>query len=213
MKPDGLYSYTRLLHGTTDVVTYLQSLLTLTLPQELKTSLFLWLDDCLLHSASITEFPHYIRSFLSYGISFNFKLKPAKCILFTRSVRWCGRVTSCDEIRHDPACLNTLLGMHRPSTGGQLQQFLCALQWLRSSIHQFQTLVSPLHTFLEAVYTHIGKRTKRAVICVFLDTLRWDFSLTQLFHKYKNAIAKSVTSAHRDESKRLCIYTDASDTH
>lgn len=103
--------------------------------------------------------------------------------------------------------------MDRQWTGGQLHQFLCAMQWFRSSIPQFETLVYPLHTFLEAVYTHVGKRTKRAVTRVSLDALGWDSSLTQAFEKYKNSVAKRVTLAHRDDSKRLCIYTDASDTH
>lgn len=211
--PDGVYSPTRVLHGTTNAVTHLQSSLTLTIPDKLKPNILLWLDDCLLHSPSVEHFLQCVRSFLSYCVEFNWKLHPAKCILFTKSVRWCGRVISSEGIRHDPARLDTLLDMDRPSTGGQLQQFLCAMQWLRSSIPQFQDLVAPLHTFLETVYKHVGKRTKRAVARVSLDKLGWTSSLTQSFERCKTAIADRVTLAHRDESKRLCIYTDASDTH
>lgn len=211
--PDGVFSPTRVPHGTTNAVTHLQSSLTLTIPNELRHNLLLWLDDCLLHSHSIDHFLQCLQLFLSYCVSFNWKLHPAKCILFTTSVRWCGRIISADGIRHDPARLDTLLDMERPSWGGQLQQFLCAMQWLRSSIPQFQDLVAPLHDFLEKVYKHVGKRTKRAVARVSLDQIGWSVARTHAFEACKKAIADRVTLAHRDDTKRLCIYTDASDTH
>lgn len=46
MTPAGVYSPTRVLRGTTNAVTHLPSSLTLTIPQELKPNILLWLDDC-----------------------------------------------------------------------------------------------------------------------------------------------------------------------
>lgn len=71
---DGVYSPTRALHVAKNAVTNLRSSLTLTLPQEPKTSLLLWLNDCLLESPSTIEFLHGNRSFLSYCIYLNWKL-------------------------------------------------------------------------------------------------------------------------------------------
>lgn len=42
---------------------------------------------------------------------------------------------------------------------------------------------------------------------------RLDSHFTGSFKSCKTAIAKLVTQVHRDESKRLCIYTDSRDTH
>lgn len=211
--PDGVISPTRVPHGTTNAVTHLQSSIMMTLPDALKDSLLLWLDDCLLHSPTIPRFLDCIRRFLAYCAEYNWKLHPAKCILFTHSVRWCGRVISAEGIRHDPSSIDSLLSMERPTTGGQLQMFLCAMQWLRSSIPRFQSLVEPLHHFMESVYNHVGRRTKRAVGRVSLHDIGWTPALSDAFAACKDAIAARVTLAHRDESKRLCIYTDASDSH
>lgn len=46
---DGIFSPTRVLCSTTNAVLYLQSNLTSIIPDELRTSLLLWLDESLLH--------------------------------------------------------------------------------------------------------------------------------------------------------------------
>lgn len=211
--PDGAFSPRRVPHGTTNAVTHLQSSLSLTLPTELRQNPLLWLDDCLLHATTIEDFLRCLRVFLQYCDDYNWKLHPQKCILFSRSVRWCGRVISPEGIRQDPARIDTLLNMDRPTLGGQLQQFVCAMQWLRSSTPNFQALIKPLHEFLESVYAHAGKRTKRVVAQVSLDSLGWSPFQTSAFDACKHAISDRVTLAHRDEDKRLCVYTDASDSH
>ena len=63
--------------------------------------------------------------------------------------------------------------MEPPSSGSNFQQFGCALQWVKQGIPNFKELVAPLHEFMERVYDHVGKRTKRAVTRVQLDTLGW----------------------------------------
>lgn len=194
-------------------MTHLQSSLSLTLPDDIRRNLLWWLDDCLLYSPDIDEFIHCVRCFLDYCKDFEWKLHLEKCILFAQSVRWCGRVISPAGIRHVPARLETLLEMDRPTSGGQLQQFLCAMQCLRSAIPQFQSLVRPLHELLESVYLNTRKRTKRAVARVSLDALGWTPELSSAFESCKRAFIDRVTLAPRNECKRMCIYTDASDMH
>lgn len=91
--------------------------------------------------------------------------------------------------------------------------FLCAMQWLRSPIPDFQSLIEPLHVFMESVYYQVGRRTKRAVTRVSLDYHGWTSALHDSFEAFKAAIAARVTLANRDEWKHLCIDTDASDWH
>ena len=210
--PDGIYSPTRVLHGTTNAVTHLQSSLAAVLPPELRRQLLCWLDDALIHDATISGLLKSIRRFFALCVKYNLKLHPAKCQLFSKSIRWCGRLISPAGVRYDPAHLNGLLSMQLPTTGEHLQQFLCALQWVRNGIPKFSELVQPLHNFMESVYTRAGKRTKRAVARLRLSTLGWDHVHTKAFEACKNALSRQVTLSHRDFSKRLCVYTDASDT-
>lgn len=99
-------------------------------------------------------------------------------VLFTKSVHWCSQILSVDGIRQDPSNLETLLNMELPTTESQLQVFIFTINWLRASIPQFQTLVRPLHDFLEVLYTRTGKRTKRAVWPVSLNAMGCSDTLT-----------------------------------
>jgi len=101
--------------------------------------------------------------------------------------------------------------MEPPTKGSHLQQFICALQWVKNAIPQFTELIKPLHDFMEQVYVRAGKHTRQAVARFKLSTLGWNTAQRNAFEQCKAALAKQVTLSHRDDSKRLCVYTDASD--
>lgn len=63
--------------------------------------------------------------------------------------------------------------MECPSTGGQLQQLFCEMHWIGSAIPNFQALARGLHEFMERVYKHAQKRTKRAVSRKALARVGW----------------------------------------
>lgn len=64
--PNGVYSQTRVAHGTTNAATHLLSCVTLTIPEELRSNILLWLDDCLVHFENIQHFLHCVCTFLAY---------------------------------------------------------------------------------------------------------------------------------------------------
>jgi transposase InsO family protein len=209
--PDGIYTPTRVLHGTTNAVTHLQSSLAEAVPPTLRQFLLHWLDDVLLHHSTVEGLLDAVRQFLLLCVKLNLKLHPAKSVFFATSVRWCGRLISAEGIRYDPRRLEGLLQMEPPTSGAHLQQFICALQWVRHGIPQFARLVQPLQEFMERVCEHAGKRTARAVARVQLSALGWDNSERAAFEACKSALAHQVTLSHRDERQRLCFFTDASD--
>ena len=102
--------------------------------------------------------------------------------------------------------------MEPPSIGGHIQQFLCAIQWVKTGIPNFAQIISPLHDFMERIYEKAGKPTKLAVSAISLDSLGWGQSEQDAFERCKNALLNIVTLPHRNEIQRLCIYTDNSDT-
>ena len=132
--PDGIFTPTRVPHGTTNAVTYLQSSLASTIPPDLLRDLLLWLDDILLHKSSISGLLESLQKFFAYCVEYNLKLHPSKCILYVTEIRWCGRIISEQGIKFDPRRLSGLVQMEPPTHGAHLQQFLCAMQWL-SLIH------------------------------------------------------------------------------
>lgn len=146
-----------------------------------RRQLLLWLDDCLLYNRDISALLHIIRALIKFCARSKWKLHPRKCVLFTKSVKWYGRAIASHVIRYGPSNLDGLLGMECPTTGGQLQKFLCEMQWLRSSITKFQSIVTALHEFLEVVCKQVGKRTKRAASRIPLASLVWNSTLNDNF--------------------------------
>lgn len=210
--PHGIFSPTRVLHGTTNAVAHLQSALAEVIPTNLRKKLLVWLDDILLHDKTVSGILDSVQEMLHFCGKFNLKLHPGKCILFAKKIRWCGRLISENGIRYDPRRLDGLLNMELPTTGAHLQQFICALQWVKSGVPKFTDLIAPLHNFMEKVYGTSGKRTRLSVSRYKLSTLGWGESETTAFGNCKTALAKQVTLSHRDTDKRLCVYTDASDS-
>lgn len=211
LTPDGVFTPTRVLHGTTNAVAHLQSTLSAEIPIDLRKNLLQWLDDILLHCPTILSLLDAIETFLKLCVRLNLRLHPAKCLLFANSVRWCGRLIDEHGWRFDPKNMESLRDMSPPTTGAHLQQFVCALNWIRTSIPKYAALTAPLHDFLETVYAAAHKRTRRGVARIQLAKLGWGDQEQQAFEDCKSAVAHNVTLSHRDPAQRLCIYTDASD--
>ena len=207
--PDGVFTPTRVLHGTTNAVTHMQAVLSeVFLP--LHGHLLAWLDDLLLYAAHSNDLLGYLQKFFELCRSSNVKLHPGKSVLFASNVRWCGRIISADGAKFDPRRIQGLLDMPPPSTGADLQQFVCAFNWMRTSIPSFSELVSPLHELLEAVYVRSGKRTKTAAARISLHEVGWSADHLRVFESCQTALANATTLAHPSPDKRVCLYTDAS---
>ena len=82
--PGGIYTPTRVFHGTNNAVSHLQSSLTGIIPKDLLDSILIWLDEILLHAPTVEIFLESIRSFFALCTKYKIKLHPAKCILFTK---------------------------------------------------------------------------------------------------------------------------------
>lgn len=54
--------------------------------------------------------------------------------MFDKYIRWCGRLVSEDGIKLDSRRLNRFLEMDLSTTGAHIQQFICALQWVKQGI-------------------------------------------------------------------------------
>ena len=209
--PFGIYTPTRVMHGTTNAVTHLQSSLTSIIPEDLQCNILIWLDDILLHAENTERLLMAIQKFFGLCVEYNIKLHPGKCTLFSKEIRWCGRLISAEGIRYDPRRLDGLLSMEPPTTGANLQQFICALQWVKQGIPNFSELILPLHDFMEHIYGLTSNRTKRSVSRIQLKKHGWGNKELDAFESCKQALANQVTLAHRDPTQRLCVYTDASD--
>ena len=113
----------------------------------------------------------------------------------------------------DPRNLQALLKMPAPGDGAQLQQFVCAANWTRSTIPEFNKKLQPLTPLLEDVLKKAGSRKKTKAAKINLKGSLWTVQHQQSFDALKESLSHSVTVAHINPATILCLFTDASEAH
>ena len=116
--------------------------------KDIAKSILIWLDDWLLHATTFAEHMELMKTFLRLCRDLNFTLKLGKCSLVTQKAKWCGRIVTVEGIALDPRCIDGLLSMQRPETAGDLQQFICAINWMRKGIPEYNKNVGPFQALL-----------------------------------------------------------------
>lgn len=128
-----------------------------------------WLDDFLMHAKEEEELFSDIANFLKVCAKVEFKVNPKKSCFFTTKVKLCGRIISSEGIQFDPRNFEAVLAMKPSRMGNELQQLLCASNWMLTFISDYSILVEPLHSLLEKECQKEGRRTKKAVQRVRLE--------------------------------------------
>lgn len=208
---DGIFSPMRVIHGTKNAVSHLQSALSAVIPDDSRSSLLVWLDDTFLYNRNIFGLLKSVASRLRFCTQYKIRLHLGKCVLFAKEIRWCGRIISDAGIRYDPRRLDGILKMYSPLTGAHPQQFLCALHWVRNGIQEVLDLISFLLVSMEKPYHPAGKRTKLSVSGCKLAGLGWSDPELRSLNACKHVLTHQVTLSHLNAKKRMCFYTNASD--
>ncbi len=83
LTPEGVYTPTRVMHGTTNAVAHLQSSLTeLMTAERLMNAFLIWLDDLLAYETSPSKLMEAIATFFNMCRRYRLRLDPRKCILY-----------------------------------------------------------------------------------------------------------------------------------
>lgn len=85
-----------------------------------------------------------------------------------------------------------------------LQQILCALNWMRTTIRSYAAISAQLHELLGKFCSQVGGRTSKTL---------GKLSLFQLWEPTHSTILEQTKLAYPNPDTVICIYTDASDVH
>lgn len=206
---DAVYTPTRLVQGATDSALLFQSTMQDIFQDRYNKSVLIWIDDMLAFAKTFEDMLDNMRYILQRCRKFGLKINAKKIDLFATEAKFCGKILSASGIRHDPARTQILSTMAPPTTVGELQQFLCALTWMKTSLPDYSRLSMPLRDRLEVELTRIGKRTKRATKNVPLELTKDEHTT---FRQLCELVAHAVELAHPDPHAQLVLMTDSSQT-
>lgn len=209
----GMYTPTRVLMGASDAVAYCQGVVKQIFGPLLFTEILAWLDDILGYAKTPSELLGVLEHVLTLCAEYGLKLHPSKCCFYTTEAKWCGKLISAGGVRHYPDRVACLRDMPSPRTAGDLQQFLCAVNWMRTSIPNYTALVADLHGILETAATVAKGRKKAQLHRVELARVDWGPPQEAAMKGVKDALLRMVPLAHPKADWSVCLFTDASDAH
>lgn len=120
--PDGIFTPSHVLHGTTYAIIPLQSSLAGIILEDLKPSVLCWLDDVLIHEPTVDGLLQSLESSFKPCVEYNFKHHRAKCTFFATSIYWHGCLLSANRIHYDTDLMDSLLSIEPLRTKTLLQQ-------------------------------------------------------------------------------------------
>lgn len=201
-----VFTPTRVVQGGVDAVLHFQSTMNTCFRKHLVTSLIIWLDDLMNHAKSTDELIRIYRFILETCRTYGLKLNARKCKLFLREAKFLGRIFTPKGVHHDPERVNALVNASEPTNAGELQQFLCAMNWISNCLPDFSRASKPLKDVLEMSLRGQGRTAKAARnIPIQLDRKQ-----QSCFGDLKDLVAKATYQAHPDEDAEFCVCTDAS---
>jgi Reverse transcriptase (RNA-dependent DNA polymerase)/RNase H-like domain found in reverse transcriptase len=205
--PDGVYTPTRVLHGTRNATQHLQSML-IVMMDDIKSNIKVWLDDGLLHTKTEDDLLAtliFLKKCQEHGL----KLHASKFVLFASTVRKCGWLITKDGVHFDEKNMVALQTMQGPQNGADLVQYVAAVYWMRSAIPNYSKSIAPLQEALAKVFEGKSRMTKKSAATVSLLHL-WEPEEKADFKHLQAAIMESMTLEFPDPDKRICVLSDAS---
>ena len=98
-----------------------------------------YLDDILIYSPSFSEHVNHVRQVLQRLRSHGIKLKPRKCELFKRRMKYLGRIVTSDGYSVDPDYVKQMTVFHEklPQNVGELRRLMGMLGYFRRFIQDY----------------------------------------------------------------------------
>ena len=153
-----------------------------------------YMDDVITPSRTFEDGIIRLEHILERLTHANLKLKPSKCTLFQKEIKFLGHVVSESGITTDPEKISDVRDWPIPTTAKQVRSFLGLCSYYRRFVQSFAKIARPLHRLCE-------KQTK----------FEWTEECTQSFETLKSQLTTAPILAYPLPDLGFILDTDASD--
>ena len=219
--PWGLYEWNRIPFGLSGAVGTFQQFMNDCL-EDLRDKICLpYLDDVLVFSPSFEQHLEHVRLVLQRLKSKGIKLKPAKCELFRKQVRYLGHLVTAEGHTIDPKDKEAVLHLknQKPSTVGEVRKLMGFIGYFRMYIADFSKKASLIYDLLQKkdeVAISKGKAKKRGrVKKVKNDQLpsnqkiEWTGKHQEILEELINCLVQSPVMVYPNFQKPFSLHIDA----
>ncbi|KAI8503655.1 retrotransposon-like protein 1 [Branchiostoma belcheri] len=157
-----------------------------------------FMDDTMVHSDTFESHVERNRRVLRRLQEHGCKLKPKKCIMFRRQVRYVGKLVTAEGYTMDPedtAAVNALKEK-TPTTVGDVRKLLGFLGYYRTYIKNFSQIAKPLYDLLS---NHAPKQP-----------IQWTEEHQRILCQLTEQLTSPPVMAYPDFERPFVLHTDAS---
>lgn len=208
--PLGFYEFNRMPFGLTNAPASFQRLMEGCMSDLNLKICFVYLDDIVVFSSTFEEHLERLGAVFTRLSQFNLKLKPSKCELFQKQVKYLGHIISAKGIETDPSKITDLQNWPKPTDVTEMRSFLGFAGYYRRFVKDYAKIAAPLHALTNGPRDRKRKKQKKEVDLA--PNWRWTAECEQAFETIKQKLTSPPILAYADFSKPFLLNTDASGT-
>ena len=181
-----------------------------------------YLHDVIVYSKTFEVHIDNVRTVLRRLGEHGVKLKPSKCHMFQKEVRYLGRVVSEEGHKMDPNNIDALVALKstRPKTVGDVRKIVGLLGYYRGYVQDFSRIVKPIYDLLkskEATDTSSnhkvragGKKGLSKTQPSSSNPIEWERKHEEILVHVIDCLMSPPVMAYRNYECPFIVHTDAS---
>lgn len=215
--PWGLYEWVRIPFGLSNAPAAFQRSMEEMLDSLRDNCCIPYLDDILCYAPTFEEHVEGVRQVLRALQRHGVKLRPEKCELFCKEVRYVGRLVSAEGVRIDPKDLEAVesLKTKTPQTVGDIRRLLGFLSYYRSYVQDFSRIAKPIYELLKVkpdmpTFPSRQLKTKGPQLSSKAP-VAWTSEHQHVLEQLITMLTSPPVLAYPDFNSPFCLHTDASE--
>ena len=190
----GLYQYRRVPFGLTNMPVIFQWLMAQLFSGQEWNYVFVYLDDILVASKSISEHKEHVQKVLQQLKKSGLRLKPSKCRFATTEIEYLGHTLTPVGVRPNDSKVTAMKEFPRPQTVKQVKNFLGLANFYRRHIPGMAAVSRPL--------TGLTRKDNKELV--------WTQGCEEAFEEIKRLLTTAPLLRPPNLEKEYFLWTDAS---